>query len=220
MSAARRPRQPEPMPDHHPRIAHFLPYLIGDSLGSIGRAAVLGFPWIDQNVHSTKDLVAYVLHWRKFRRQFAYYWTGRYVGRGRLRREERKRVPWWWPHNFDHLTSAQASRLRSAPIGGKRPRRAVAHMERARQRKIKWAGEAKNSKGLNERAFWERLAEEAVRTDVVMAVMVLTSWANWRTIVRHAHAVGFAVAVLPRTPKPDDWPEFKALGIQVWGRWR
>lgn len=204
------------IPTRRPRIAHFLPYLFGDSPRAIRVAKRLGWPWIDQNGHADRAGVAWVLHWRRYRLEFPWYWTGRYVGR----REVRRPVPRTWPRYFDNLTTRQASRLRSQPLGGRRPRKAVAHMGLAAEADIGWAYEAKNSPPFTQVATWERVASDRDRTGARVVIMVLTSWAYWRKIVRAALAAGLPVAVLPRTPKPADWSEFEAQGVRVWGRWR
>jgi hypothetical protein len=85
---------------------------------------------------------------------------------------------------------------------------------------IIWCLETKAGRPMLQARTWDRLAADAVRTDVVMVVMVLTSWHGWQKIASMAAVRGFAVAVLPRTPRPSDWPALEALGVQVWGKWR
>lgn len=213
------PRRPRSWPiRHHPHLAHFMPYLTGDSLGAIRRAARLrrlGLVWgIDQNGNRTADRTAWILHWGRYRWQYPLYWTGRTTSSGR---EIRARVPASWPRQFSQLTDAQAVLLRSLPVGGRRPHRAKVHMAAAAHHGVPWCLEGK---GHFHGVDWDRLTAEAVETGVTCVFMVLTSWPDWRTDVREATARGWAVAVLPRTPKPADWPEFAALGVQVWGRWR
>jgi hypothetical protein len=219
------PRKPASWPiPHHPRLAHFLPYLTGDSLGAINRAAVLrrlGRVWgIDQNGNCTLDQVVFILHWRRYRLQFPYVWTGTYTGTGRTRREKRVLVPQSWPRYFEQLTAEQASRLRQSPLGGRRPYRAISHMRLAAEKGIPWCLEGKGSPGLALPGTWDRLTGEALQTGVTCVFMVLTSWPNWQAEVRQALDHGWAVAVLPRTSKPANWPELHAAGVQVWGTWR
>lgn len=216
------PRKPGRWPiAHHPHLAHFLPYLTGDSLAAIkraGRLRRLGLVWgIDQNGNATHDLVVFILHWRRYRLQYRYVWTGEHHPGGR---EKRVLVPRSWPKFFDQLTAAQADRLRSAPSGGRRPYRARTHMAAAAAQGIPWCLEGKGSPGLATAGCWDHLTADAIATGVTGVFMVMTSWPNWRDEVRQAVAHGWAVAVLPRTPKPADWPEFAAAGVQVWGRWR
>jgi hypothetical protein len=211
------PRKPKGWPiRRHPRIAHLLPYLVGDSIKAILRAIVLGFRFIDQNGLATRDLTVWVLHWHRYRLQYPYVWTGRYKNG----REVRVLVPRSWPRKFDALTDAQAARLRSRPRGGKRPRRADAHMVVAAHGGIIWCLESKGGHPWRQPGTLDRLVADAVRTDVVMVLMILTSGPGWQDIARMAAERGLAVAVLPRTRKPDDWPALEALGVQAWGRWR
>jgi hypothetical protein len=212
------PRKPAGWPiRRHPRIAHFLPYLVGDSIRAIFRAILLGFRFIDQNGLATQDHTTWILHWHRYRLQYPYHWTGHYHASGR---EVRRLVPRTWPKRFDDLTDHQAARLRQFPRGGKRPKRAEAHMIVAAHGHIIWCLETKAGRPMLQARTWDRLAADAVRTDVVMVVMVLTSWHGWQKIASMAAVRGFAVAVLPRTPRPSDWPALEALGVQVWGKWR
>jgi hypothetical protein len=213
------PRKPPRWPvAHHPQLAHFLPYLTGDSLAAIrraGRLRRLGRVWgIDQNGNRTADRTAWILHWGRWRLQYPFVATGRVTATGR---EIRALAPRSWPRHFSELTDEQAARLRQLPAGGRRPHRARVHMEVAAQQNVPWCLEGK---GRFHGVDWDRLTADAVETGVVAVFMVLTSWPDWRADVREAAARGWAVAVLPRTPRPADWAEFHALGVQVWGSWR
>lgn len=195
-----------------------MPYLIGDALAAIHRAAKAGLKWIDQNGNVTLDGWCFILHWRRYRLQFPFYWTGRRTKGGR---EIRRPVPASWPRYFDHLTKDQAERLRSSLVGGKRPRLARAHMLAADAWDVNWCLEGKGSPGFTQEVTWDRLDEWLASTQARAVFMCLTSWPNWRRMVAMAHSHGWAVAVLPRTAKPADWAAREgAMGVQVWGRWR
>lgn len=204
------PRRPVSWPiHHHPKLAHFLPYLTGDSLRAIRRAARLrrlGRVWgIDQNGNRTADRTVWILHWSRYRWQYPLIATP----------SGRRRVPKSWPAHFHQLTDEQAAQLRT--VTGRRPHRARRHMVEAAEAGVPWCLEGKNQM---HGADWDRLTADAIASGAVVVFMVLTSWPDWRQDVREAVAHGWAVAVLPRTPKPADWHEFEVLGVQVWGSWR
>lgn len=219
------PIAPRVMPNRHPRLLHLAPYLRGDSLGAITRAWRLRRWGIDQNGNNSAQGTTWVLHWGRFRKQWRWYWTGTYRGRGWRRREVRARVPKAWPGAINDLNDSQIEVLRSARVGGRRPYKAVTHMHHAAElqrrrpsQDFTWVLEMKG--GFNKPSILERLAHDANRSGVQMAVMTLTSIPGWRTRAKLAKAQGFQVAVLPRGRKPGDWQDFADLGIKVWGRWR
>lgn len=216
------PRRLRSMPKKHPRIAHFMPYAWGDSLAAIVTAARLLFRYIDQNAHVDADSEVWILHWGDMR-DFRWEWTGAYVGHGKRRREVRRRVP---KRPIGGMPTSKVARRRRRAVGGRRPRRAIAHMRRAESAGIVWCMEAKGSRGFLRRQVWEHLAAQATETGVRMVVMTLTNLhrkghpSDPYDRLLLASAVGFQVAVLPRTKRPAKWHEYKKAGIAVWGRWR
>lgn len=205
------PRKPSRWPvAHHPHLAHFLPYLTGDSLRAItraGRLRRLGRVWgIDQNGNRSAQRTVWILHWGRYRWQFPFIATPKGL----------RRVPRSWPKQFHDLTDDQAAQLRT--VTGRRPYRARTHMHRAAEVGIPWCLEGK---GRMAGADWDRLTAEAVASGATVVYMTLSSWPDWQQAVREAAAHGWAVAVLPRTPRPANWAEFHAeTGCQVWGSWR
>jgi hypothetical protein len=91
-------------------------------------------------------------------------------------------------------------------------------MVAAAEARVPWCLEGKNRM---HGADWDRLTADAVASGAVVVFMVLSSWPDWQADIREASSRGWAVAVLPRTPKPANWAEFHAeTGCQVWGHWR
>lgn len=205
------PKRPVSWPiDHHPRLAHFLPYLTGDSLAAIRRAAWLrrrGRVWgIDQNGNRTRTGTVWILHWSRYRWQYPLHATPSGL----------RRVPKTWPTHFGQLTDAQAAQLRT--VTGRRPHRARRHMAVAAEAGVPWCLEGKNRM---HSADWDALTADAVATRATVVYMTLSSWPDWQDAIREASQRGWAVAVLPRTHRPGNWAEFQAeTGCQVWGHWR
>jgi hypothetical protein len=216
-----RPRRPKKMPRSHPRVAHFMPYLRGDSMRAIWLAVRHGYRFIDQNVQKDAEGERWVIHWGRFRKQWTWQWTGEYVGTGRLRREKRVRVR--YHHNFlRQLSTEQVSRLRSRRIGGTRPRKLRDHMAECARRRIILCSEFKYTPNREE---WAEIARDAAQTGVTMIVMRLSNVSGGIVGAFHclswAVEVGFAAALLPRGRKPVDWEtKWVPLGIQKWGYWR
>lgn len=205
------PRKPASWPvRHHPHLAHFLPYLTGDSLRAINRAARLrraGAVWgIDQNGNRTAQRTVWILHWGQYRWQYPLIVTP----------SGRRRVPATWPKQFHDLTDDQAAQLRT--LTGRRPHRARVHMHHAAEQGIPWCLEGK---GRMAGADWDALTADAVASGATVVYMTLSSWPDWEEAVTEAAIRGWAVAVLPRTKRPADWAAFQAAtGCQVWGSWR
>lgn len=212
------------IPARHPRIAHFMPYLVGDSLRGLKRAKRLRFRYVDQNAHSDAQGLTWVLHWRKYRKQYRWIWTGRFVGKGRTRREQRRRVPKSWPQDFAQLTSAQVRLLRSRKIGGVRPYRARTHFALAHELGLKLCLEVKRSPHYLREPAWDNLAADRAATGAAVIIMTLQSQGGddeALTRLTWARRKAFPVALLPRGERPADWfTAWQPLGIQVWGRWR
>lgn len=215
------PRRPAKMPRSHPRVAHFMPYLRGDSMRAIWLAVRHGYRFIDQNVQKDAEGQRWVLHWGRFRKQWKWQWTGEYVGTGRLRREKRVRVR-YHQQFLRQLSTVQVSRLRSRRIGGSRPRLLRDHMAECARRRIVLCAEFKYTPTREE---WAEIAADAIATGVTMVVMRLSNVSGGIVGAFHclswAAEVGFCGALLPRGRKPADWEtEWVPLGIQKWGRWR
>lgn len=208
------PPQPARMPTQHPHIAHFMPYLIGDSLRAILMAFKLGFRYIDQNGQADAHGIVWIMHWaRVILNGYRWYWTGHHHADGT---EVRRRVPWSW--KIDHLSTTEVSHLRSRKRGGRRPHTARVHMAHCKAKGRILCLEGKGT--LHRPVSFTYVASSAISTGCVVIFMTLQSIPGWRTRLRNAHAVGLPLAILPRGRKPDDWHEFEAMGVQVWGRWR
>jgi hypothetical protein len=219
------PRRRGLTPQHHPRVAHFMPYLRGDSLAAIWLAIKLGFKYIDQNGQCDADGTVWITHWGRFRKQYMWMWTGQYKGRGKLRREVRVKVT-FKGQKIEQLHTHEVDKLRSARFGGQRPRTARRHMEVCAAANITLCFEAKDSVGFLTPAVWARLRQDAIATGAVVIVMTLTSLYRpghpEDPYTRAALAVttgGFPAAMLPRTHRPADLQRLHNLGIEVWGRW-
>lgn len=199
----------------HPRIAHLMPYLRGDSLAAITFAArVLRRRFIDQNGQEDADGVVWILHWaRLVKGGYRWHWTGQHDAHGR---EVRVRIP--RGRMVDDCTTRYMAGVRSRKYGGRRPRTAEEHMARCARYGRILCLEGKGT--LRTRKAYEYLAAAAVRTGCVVVFMTLQSIPGWRHRIRSALAVKFPVALLPRGAKPDDWQTFADAGVQVWGRWR
>lgn len=231
---------PADWPRRRPRIAHFMPYLFGDSLAAIRRARRLRFRYIDQNLNLSSDGVPVVVHWPLVRKNRLLYEVvpasrvvrkrgrrGRYAGRIAYRR----RGEWVARHRHGYdvrvgdLTAAQLYRLRTRHAGrGRAPRPAHQHMREAQRVGIVLCLEAKGDRRFNVPAPWAKLAAWAVHTNARVVVMTLQNLggnANARARLAQAAHAGFPVAILPRGPRPVDWStRWAPLGVAVWGRWR
>lgn len=216
----RTPNRPSPMPDRHPHIAHFDPYLFGDSLRAIRLAKRLGYRYIDQNGQVDRDGETWVVHWWRFRKEWNWMWTGEY---NRLGIEKRVRVG-YKSATIGGLSSRKVERLRSARFGGRRPRRLVAHMQRAADVGIILCWEVKNARAFCDKTIAQRVRAQAIRTGVVMVVMTLQNLPDNAAAfcrLKNFAEEGFAVALLPRGPKPADWDgRWADIGCKQWGRWR
>jgi len=217
------------LPEHHPRLLHLTPYLRGDSLAAIalaGRLRRRGLVWgIDQNAVADVDDVSWITHWPEYRKQYPYVATGEFRGRGALRREVRIPVPSSWPRKLWDLHSHQVERLRSAQVGGRRPRRARVHMLRALERDVPLMIEVKHSPAYRHRAAWVKLAQDraAVGARRVGIMTLQTQWPDDEAcleVLEHAVEAEFPVALLPRAPRPAGWSRWVMLGVRKWGRWR
>jgi hypothetical protein len=217
------------LPDHHPRLLHLSPYLRGDALGAIGLAARLrdrGLVWgIDQNGVCDAEGCTWVQHWPEYRQQYPFVWTGRYVGRGPTRREERIRVPDHWPAKLWDLKSEQVARLRSRRLGGRRPHPARAHFHRAAEYGVPLMLEVKHSPGFRHAATWAKLEKDR-RDTGAHRVGIMTLQTQWVTdevayeVAELAVEHKFPVALLPRRGRPKDWQKWILLGVRRWGPWR
>lgn len=218
------------LPEHHPKLLHLLPYLVGDSLAAIDVAARLrarGLVWgIDQNGVCDGELCTWVLHWPEYRKQYPWIWTGRMVGKGILRREERVPVPDHWPAKIWHLDTDQVMVLRSAKYGGKRPHKARAHFHKAALRRVPLMLEVKHAPGFRNRETWIRLAADRDAAGI-HRVGIMTLQTQWPSddvayeVLELAVEHAFPVALLPRAPRPADWStKWVLLGVRQWGPWR
>lgn len=216
------PWYPRRWPIPRPRIAHFMPYLLGDSLAAIRRARRLGYRYIDQNIQATRDGFAVVVHWGNMRRAgYTWRWTGNYDAQGREVRVKVVRVIDIADEDWDTI-----QRLRTRKYGGQRPRLALAHMREAARVGVTLCLEAKGSRqfvGTNH-PVWKRLETWAAETGAHVIIMSLQNMGSERRVLHvltAAHAHGFAVALLPRGPKPRDWAtRWAPLDVAVWGHWR
>jgi DNA-binding transcriptional LysR family regulator len=181
---------------------------------------------IDQNGVADADEETWILHWPAFRKQYPYVWTGRYIGTGPTRREERILVPEHWPAHVWDLRSEQVDRLRSRRIGGRRPHRARTHMHLARELDVPWILEVKHSPAYRHPGAWAKLRAARIASGIrKVGVMTLqTQWVSDQVayaVLEKAVEAGFGVALLPRRGKPRDWnPRWVLLGVRQWGPWR
>lgn len=209
---------PHPVPEHHPRIAHFMPYLKGDSIKAIALAFFAHFLFIDQNVQDDREGGLWVLHWGRWKKQWRWIWTGEYDARGR---EIRVRCR-YKRDKIHQLSPEQVSRLRSKRRGGFRPRTLREHMLRCAFWGITLCAEFKFTVTV---AQAEQVATDAIETGCKIVAMRLSNVAGgirgaYLTLSRLANA-GVAGALLPRGRKPADWETaWVPLGIKCWGRWR
>jgi hypothetical protein len=216
------PRQPVPIPDHHPRIAHFRPYLWGDAIPAQTVAYRLGYRFVDNNGQSDAEYTVWGVHWADLR-EYPYVWTGRYDDKGREIRKLRGVRP-----RIQHMPTEFVGRLRSAKHGGRRPKKMFHHMRRAAaldKRRPAWHPftlciEVKGSPGFLLRETWRRLNLETRFTEARIVIMTLQDIPGWRQRLELAHEFGFATALLPRLAKPADWPHFVEMGVQKWGSFK
>lgn len=208
------PWRPANWPYKRPRIAHFMPYMLGDSLGAIRRAQRLGIRHVDQNVNLTKDLVPVVVHWPLLRKNGL-----NYEKRGGRRRRHR-----YGPSaQVADLTWDQLQRLRTR--SGRRVHRAGIHMAEAARRGRVLCLEVKGDKRFDVAGpHWTYLHTQAVRTKARVVIMTLQNLGgNEHARARLVQAAdrGFPVALLPRMAKPVDWDRrWAPHKVAVWGRWR
>lgn len=202
----------------HPKIAHLMPYVRGDSLGAVWIAArVLRRKFIDQNAQEDADHLVWVVHWAKLRKiGVRWLFTGKYDAKGR---EIRRRLT---VHELntsinDHPTEFVA-RLRFRERGGRRLRTAYDHMARCARYGITLCLEGKGT--LKHPEAFEYIAESAIKTGVRIVFMRLQSIAGWREAFQHALAVDLKCALLPRMARPADWVTWRNRGVQRWGYWR
>lgn len=217
------------LPEHHPRLLHLMPYRRGDSLTAIKHAARSRRVWgIDQNLLCTADDIPVVMHWPKlWKGGWRWEWTGELVGKGKLRREKRRRVP--KGRRGDTVSSqpwSVVSRRRTRRWGGQRPYQARTHMAVAAAEDVPLMLEAKGSPGLHGAKVWRQLRADQLATGARVGVMTLPTLRGGWTGALHrldlAHTVGgFPVAVLPRGPKPAWWDDAAArIGVRWWGTGR
>jgi hypothetical protein len=204
----------------HPRIAHFMltrfPYLYTDGFAALHRAKRLGIRGADRNMVCTSDGWAVIVHWpRLVKNGFRWRWTGEHDTKGREIRERASSRFLAHEHPLEQVLT-----FRSRRRGGRRPHTAEEDMRVAAELGREWYGEAKGSPGFGQPLVWERLRVSAVRTGVRAATMTLQSLPGWRERLREAVAHDWSAALLVRGPKPADWAEFEAAGVQAWGRWR
>lgn len=224
------------LPERHPRLAHRMPYIVGDALSSLRWAfAVLKWWGIDQNGLADLDGCVWVMHWPKWRK-------GGYVrrvvghkfrGRGKRRRavEVLGPVPSSWGP-IDQLRTSQVAELRTRT--GKRPTRAAEHFRElhrletthpraARRRRLgrlfALVLEVKGSPGFRTEAVWARLEHEhQLAGSPRVGVMTLQNLGGDAAALERlelAYAHGFPVALLPRG-REFPLPPY----VRVWGRWR
>ncbi|MBO9522838.1 MAG: hypothetical protein J7518_14995 [Nocardioidaceae bacterium] len=222
-------RRPSPMPTRHPRVAHFMPYLMGDAIYAPRRARRLRYRYIDMNGNCDRDGWVWLIHWAKYRMQ--YRWVVLLAADGKVRRdakgrEVRARVPAAWPEVLHELSSGQVKRLRSAKRGGSRPYTAAEGMIACEEADVTLCLEAKGSPLFLTPEPWEWLHAWAVKTGVSMVVMTL------QNVYRKGHPEdpytrlwlaiehGFAVALLPRMKRPASWAIWESRGVQLWGKWK
>jgi hypothetical protein len=204
----------------HPRIAHFMltrfPYLYTDGFAALRRARFLGLRGADRNLACTLDGWAVVVHWpRLVKNGYLWRWTGELDAKGHEIRVRASRRFLVHEHTLEEVLT-----FRSRKRGGRRPHTAEEDMRVAASLGREWYGEAKGSPGFGQPLVWERLRVSAVKTGVRAAIMTLQKLPGWRDRLREAVAHDFPAALLIRGPKPADWAEFEALGVQAWGRWR
>lgn len=209
-----------PIPARHPRIAHFMPYIFGDSLAALRKAKRLGFRYVDQNGLCDAQGIVWIFHWPKYRKQYRWISTGRHTKRGR---EIRVRVPKSWPAKVQDLQTSQVERLRSARFRGRKPWKARTHFAEAARLGLVLCLEVKGSPGFQNLATWRSLAIARDAFDAKVVVMTLQNQggnAAARRRLELAAQHGFPVALLPRGKRPADWLEWQQLGVKQWGRWR
>lgn len=201
----------------HPRIAHLMPYLRGDSLRAIWFAVhVLRARFIDQNAQVDAYGVWWIMHWATVRKNgYRWYWTGHLDTKGR---EVRKRVPKHW--QVHHLSTRRVRRLRTRKHGGRAPHQVGDHMRRWADLNVTGCLEGKGTTTHAPQSSYDQLAFLAELYGCRMVYMTLQSIPGWRKRLTKAAAAGLPCALLPRGRKPADWSTFEALGVQVWGRWR
>ncbi len=222
-------RHPVPLPNRHPRIAHFLPYIFGDSLRALKRAKRLGFKYIDLNLNLTKDLFPVVGHWARF-------WFDGYryvmVKRGGSKPKAHPKARWvngeWIvksPYkksmSLHSLTWKQVQLLRTRK--GRKYYLARVYMIHAHALGITCCFELKGTWGWGSPVF-QMMASWAIDADASVVLMMLQSMgtnAKVFEILNGARTAGFAAALLPRRKKPHDWEsKWVPAGIKQWGRWR
>lgn len=210
---------PQGWPYRRPRIAHFMPYLVGDSLSSWKRARRLRIRHKDQNAQCTRDNHAVGVHWSAMAKNgYKYRATGEHyrLPGGRMV-EKRVKVP--GRLRVEEHDLAAVLTFRTARIGGRRPHTIREHMVAAVEQNRIMCLEVKGAPGFKHDEVWDRLAADAAATGVVLVVMTLTSIPGWWDRCQQAHRVELAVAILPRMAKPPWWDQ-PGWRPQVWGRWR
>lgn len=213
-------------PHRHPHTVHRMPYLLGDSLTTLRWAKRMRRIYVDQNALLDRQGAVWIMHWPMFRKSWRWMWTGRYRGKGRLRREVRVRVPASWPAKVQLLSTKQVGQLRSRKVGGRRPHRARTHFQLSADLGRVLCMEVKR----NHRAWevsaelWDGLARDRDATGARVGVMTLGNQPGGNDaafrVLTMARARNFPVALLPRSPKPSaaDWrARWAPAGIEWWG---
>lgn len=208
------PTWPRVMPNHHPRIAHLMPYLFGDSPHALIVAHRLGYRFIDRNGQRDRNNVVWIMHWADLRKGgYRWVFTGNHDAKGR---EIRARVP--KGTKVHHCSTDYVGRLRTRKHGGRRPHTAAEDMAGCKARGLTMCLEGKGT--VTTPGAFAYIANASARTGCPVIFMTLQSIGGWRTRLTLAHGVNLPLALLPRGPKPGDWPRFRAMGVRRWGRWR
>ncbi|MBO9523415.1 MAG: hypothetical protein J7518_17945 [Nocardioidaceae bacterium] len=222
LRALTRPRWPQPMPEHHPKTAHLLPYLVGDARSAPSAAHRAGYRYIDMNGNADKWGWTWLIHYDEYRKQYPYIC----IGVDANGREKRIEVPDDWPLYVHQLPPSQVRMLRSALVGGHKPITAKAGMIECVRHGMILCLEVKGSPGYLGLRAWAILRLWAIQTRAVVIIMTLQNLYRrghpedpW-TRLSWAGRMKFARAILPRGPEPDEWPAYREAGIKKWGEWR
>lgn len=202
------------LPQHHPRLAHYLPYHVGDSLASVQRAARDKCWGIDVNMHPTADLVGVAKHWGDPAHPgdgFTHLWTGPGWGRGEL-------VPDPHPsYNIAQRLWAEVQRLTDA-TGRQRIARMAEFYAEGVKLGVHIMAEAKGPVLLEDPTFWDRLGAEADAVGHPRVMMTLSDIGSATKRLRAAKAAGFQTAVLPRGKRPAGFDQYwDPVTDRVWG---
>lgn len=197
-------------------MAHFMPYLVGDSLAADTRAAAEHFRFIDKNLLSTSDLVGICHHSSDLSSALGgwmvYRWTGPRWGEGKLIRDPSPDL------TLGNRTWANVELLTNA-AGTGRILPAVDHLRASVETGVPTVLEPKGSPLLDDPEFWRRLGLQADSVGHPRWMMTLTDIGSPLRRLIAAHGQAWETRILPRgdVPNATELARYRPVVDGVWG---